>query len=136
MPFALTAVGLLFVIVGFQNTYKEMGQQVQNDFTGQGNFVYWMIVIGVIGSIGYIKPLETFSRLLLALVLVTLFVGKGGAGLSALTNAVGQVTSGTTTAVNPIGADLSGGNNSTGTSNSDTMTQAIQAAKIAAIVAG
>lgn len=78
MPFALVFIGMLLFITGFQNTYKELGSQVAKDFSGPGNFIYWMVAIGVIGALGYAKSLEMFSRWSLALLLIVMFLAKNG----------------------------------------------------------
>ena len=78
MPFALVAVGMLLIITGFQNTYSQFGSQVAKDFTGEGNFIYWVVAIGVVGLIGYNKNMETFSRTFIALILVVIFLSNSG----------------------------------------------------------
>lgn len=69
---------MLLVIVGFQNTYKEFGSQLAKDFTGDGNFIYWIIAIGAIGALGYNKTLEPFSRAFMALIIVVIFLSNKG----------------------------------------------------------
>lgn len=78
MPFALLIIGLLLVVAGFQNTHKELGSQIVNDFTGQNNFIYWIAAIGIVGALGYVKALEPFSRMFLALILVSIFLANKG----------------------------------------------------------
>lgn len=109
MPFALTFTGLLLIITGFQNTYKEFGAQVQDDFSGPNNFLYWLVSLLIIGMLGYVKSLEGLSRAFMGLIIVALILvtyqrnpqifQQIGAGLAA----------GSTAPVNPIGAPLAGG---------------------------
>lgn len=78
MPFALTLIGLLLVITGFQNTHKELGSQIASDFTGNNNFIYWIAALGVVGALGYVKALEPFSRAFLVLILLSIFLSNKG----------------------------------------------------------
>ncbi len=105
MPFALTTVGLFMVVLGFQDTYKQAGTLIAGDFTGKNNFIYFFVAIMVLGGIGYIKGLETFSRALMALIIVVLFLAnKGGV----FTEASSALSSGTSTADTAIGTPLQG----------------------------
>lgn len=78
MPFVLLIIGLLLVITGFQNTYKQLGTQLESDFTGTNNFLYWVIALGVVGAIGYAKDLQAFSRTFMALIIVGIFLSNKG----------------------------------------------------------
>lgn len=104
MPFALTTIGILLIITGFQNTYQQFGKQLVKDFSGDGNFFYWGLAIGIIGAIGYVKALEGFSRAFMALIIVTIFLNKQNQGFfNQLTTAL---SSGSNTPVKRIGAPL------------------------------
>lgn len=91
MPFALLIVGIILVIAAIRNTVTDSGSQkgltslVKGDFTGQNNFIYWMVAILVIGALGYIDSLKTFSRAMMVLILVALFL-NGKQGSSFFTN--------------------------------------------------
>lgn len=116
MPFALVTVGLLFIVIGFQDTYKEFGEQVQKDFTGDGNFIYWVISLGILGSFGYIKELRTFSRLTMGLVILVLFLSNKGF----FDQFNSAVQSGTTQPVNPIGTPIQGSPSGSSSTSSDS----------------
>ena len=111
MPFALVTVGILFIVVGFQDTYKAFGTQVQKDFTGQGNFIYWLVAIGIVGAIGYVKEFQTFSRAFIGLLIVAMFLSqKGGIaqGITFFQNFNSGVQAGTTAPVDAVGTNLQG----------------------------
>lgn len=115
MPFALLTIGLLLIIVGFQNTYKAFGNQLVADFTGPNSFILYFIAIMAVGAIGYIKTLETFSRAMLGLIVIALFIGavnKGGF----FANFSSGINTGSSAPVNPAGGALpaSGGGVSSG----------------------
>lgn len=78
MPFALVLIGLILVITAARDTHREFGALVAEDFTGQGNFFYWIVSILVIGSIGYYKPARAFSNSFLFLVALSMFIANRG----------------------------------------------------------
>lgn len=66
------------VITGVKGTHAALGAQLQKDFTGDRNFVYWLLAIGVVGSLGYVESMKTFSRLFLLLIVVAMILKNGG----------------------------------------------------------
>lgn len=78
MGFAILFVGLLMVITGARGTYAQFGTQIASEFRGPNNFAYWFIAIGSIGALGYIQSLQTISRYLMALILLSLFLSHRG----------------------------------------------------------
>ncbi len=78
MPLALIGIGLLLVIVGFQDTYKEFGAQLGKDFSGSQSFLVWIAALGIIGALGYVKEFEKFSRMFLVLIIVVMFLSNKG----------------------------------------------------------
>lgn len=78
MPFALATIGLLLIVSGARDTYQAFGSQLQKDFTGPGNFTYWIVALGSVGALGYSDTLRPFSRAFMALIIVAIFLSKGG----------------------------------------------------------
>jgi len=78
VPFALVTIGLLLIITGAKNTYPQFGAQLRADFTGPGNFTYWLVALGAVGAVGYIPKLRNVSTAFLALILVGMIVRNGG----------------------------------------------------------
>lgn len=116
MPFALTFTGLMLIITGFQDTYKQFGTLVRGDFTGSGgnNFIWWMLSVAVIGGLGYIKSLETFSRAFMGLILLVLVIAMYKQNPGVFASISSGVAAGSTAPVNPIGAPLPGGSGASG----------------------
>lgn len=103
---------MLLVITGFQDTYKQFGAQVQGDFTGPNNFLYWMLAIIIAGSIGYVKSLQGFSRAFMGLIILAIFLSQNtgtAQGITFFKNLVTGLNQGSTTPVNPVGDALQGG---------------------------
>ena len=78
MPFLLIIAGVLLVVVGIRNTASQLGKLIVGDFTGPGNFFYWIAALLIIGLLGEIDELETPSRMMLALVLLALVLSNQG----------------------------------------------------------
>lgn len=66
------------IVTGAKGTYAQFGSQVASDFTGPGNFTYWVAAIFGIGALGYIDALRTFSRLFMALILISMVLANKG----------------------------------------------------------
>lgn len=78
MPFALLIVGIMLVLVGYQGTQAQFFALLKGDFTGSGNFIYWVVSILVIGGLGYIPKLKGVSDSFLVLIIVVLFLSHKG----------------------------------------------------------
>lgn len=78
MAFVLVVTGLLMIVTGARGTYAQFGQQVTSDFTGQGNFTWWIIALGSVGTLGYIEALRELSRLFMALILTVMLLSNRG----------------------------------------------------------
>lgn len=77
MPFALLIIGIVLVIVAVRNTQSNFVQLLKGDFTGPANFIYWIVALVVIGSIGYVNKLKPVSDGLLLLVVLILLLTRG-----------------------------------------------------------
>ena len=78
MPFALVFIGLLLIVSGAKDTYKQFGAELVEDFTGDGNFTWWIVSIGAVGSLGYVTRLQTFSRMFMALIIIAMLIANRG----------------------------------------------------------
>lgn len=78
MPLLFIGSGLVFVLTGIKGDASKLFSLLQGDFTGPNNFVYWFFSILILGSLGYIKHLENFSRLFIVLVVVVLLLDNKG----------------------------------------------------------
>lgn len=82
MPYALVIVGLLMIVTGINNTYSQFGAQLQADMTGSNNqgrgFIVWVIALFLVGALGYINNLRTFSHYFMALILISMILANKG----------------------------------------------------------
>lgn len=112
MPFALIIIALILVIVGLRGTQSDLYCLLRSDFTGQGNFLYWLAAVLLIGMIGYIDKLRPVSDAFIVLMIVSLFLatnkpGTSGGGLfQRINEAIGGLTATTSTAVAPVAAPV------------------------------
>lgn len=99
MAFALIFAGIILTVSAVRNTHGCLYALLKRDFTGQGNFIYWIFAVFVVGSIGYIPTLTKLSRAFLALMVLSLFLvranpnGQGGGFFAELTQALGDTQS-------------------------------------------
>jgi hypothetical protein len=78
VAFVLVLSGLIMIVTGAKGTYAQFGNQVASDFTGPGNFTYWLAAIGSVGALGYVDALRTISRMFLALILIAMVLANKG----------------------------------------------------------
>jgi hypothetical protein len=114
MPFALLIIGAVLVVAAIRNTQGDLFTLVSGDFSGPSNFIFWMVAILLIGSIGYIPKIKPLSVAFLSLVVLVLFLAKGDpskatggffekftAGLQTTTTAAGAAAAPATTVIGP-----------------------------------
>src|ERR1700677_3290916 len=101
MPFLFLVFGTVMVVSAARNTQTQLIGLLKSDFTGNGNFIYWLISILAIGAVGYIPDLKPVSRAFLVLVVIVLILKNGGvftqftSALSSTTKAQPNSTSST-----------------------------------------
>lgn len=78
MPLLFIGTGIVFILTGLNGSPSALYAAVKSDFTGQGNYVYWMLSILTLGALGYIPDLKHLSRLFIVLVLIVLLLDNGG----------------------------------------------------------
>lgn len=83
MPFALAIIGIAIFVTALRGTTSTLFGLIKDDFTGNGNFIYWVLSILLIGSLGYVKRLQPIANGFLALVMIVLLIGAGNKGFFA-----------------------------------------------------
>jgi len=78
MPFALVIIGLIMIVTGARNTHVAFAKQVQSDFTGQNNFLTWVVALGAVGSLGYVDKLRQLSHYFMALIIIGMLLSNRG----------------------------------------------------------
>jgi hypothetical protein len=125
MPFALLSIGILLIVVAVRDQQQPFVALVGGDFSGPGNFLYWVVALAVVGAIGYVPKAKPVSNLLIVLILVVLILKRGNTsgvgggvfqqlwaalGSTKQPSAAGIVTGGNLlSAATQIGAGVTGG---------------------------
>lgn len=78
MPFLLAILAVVFLVTALRGTTTTLFGLIKADFSGSGNYIYWVISLLVIGSIGYVKKLQPVSDMFLALVLIVMMLANKG----------------------------------------------------------
>jgi hypothetical protein len=78
MPIALLFIAVVFVVTALKGTEKEFFALLKSDFSGPGNFVYWVLAFYLIAALGYFPPLKRLSNSFLALAVLALFISNRG----------------------------------------------------------
>lgn len=98
MPFALLILGAVLLVAAVRGTQDDLFTLVKGDFTGNGNFLYWVVVLLIIGAVGYIPKLKPLSDAFLVLMVVVIFIKAGnpqsgtGGFFSKFTSAIGSTS--------------------------------------------
>lgn len=112
MPLLFIGSGLILILTGLKGKPDQLWTLIQGDFTGPNNFVYWMVSMFVLGSLGYVPQLKNLSRLFIGLIVIVLLLDNKGffAQLQDYIN-----TGGTSTKAGAGNGVAGGGIGSTGT---------------------
>lgn len=78
MPFVLIVVGFVLIVTGAKDTHRALGSQLASDFTGPGNFTYWLLAMGGVGALGYIDAIRSFANTFMALIIIVMIVNNPG----------------------------------------------------------
>lgn len=78
MSLALLVIGIVFVVAAVRGQTEELFSLLRGDFTGSNNFLYWLLALGLVGAIGYIPKLKSFSTTFLVLVIVAILLSHKG----------------------------------------------------------
>lgn len=104
MPIFLLIIGILLVVVGAQGTQTKFFHLFVGDFTGPGNFIYWVVSIVILGALGSIKTIRPVTDAFLVLILIV-FVFSNRGFFNKFNEAI---KSGTATTSNTSSLDLGG----------------------------
>lgn len=110
MPFALLFIGILLIVVAVRDKQGPFLATLGSEFSGPGNFFYWVIALAVIGAIGYIPKAKPVSDAFLVLILLALVLtagrssARGGGVFQQLTAALSTTNQPSATSITAGGA--------------------------------
>jgi hypothetical protein len=104
LPYALLILGAALFVAGIRGKNADLWDLVKGDFTGTDSFVVWIVAVGIVGGVGYVKPLKPFSIAFLTLLLVVLFLSNRGviAKLQTYLNSSGTTATPATAGLAPL----------------------------------
>lgn len=79
MPFVLIIIGGLLIITGYHGNQSQLFGIIRDEFTTKPNapsFIWWIISIMIVGSLGYIPGIKKLSDAFLLLILTDLVFAK------------------------------------------------------------
>lgn len=129
MPIGLIVIGLALVISGVKDTYADLGTLIKGDFTGPNNFTTWLVALGLIGALGYVKVLRPFANAFLVLVVLVIILKNSGV-FDQLKNALAAGPT-STPAKPPPNVSSQSASNSSGVSAGNVVSMAEAAAMFA-----
>lgn len=91
MPLALVAIGVVLLIASIRGTTDELFALLKADFTGEGNFLLWILAFGAVGAVGYVKPLRPVSTAFLVLLVIVFLLAANKGGKDFFSSLLSQV---------------------------------------------
>lgn len=77
MAFALLIIGITLIVSAVRNTVTDLITLIKGDFSGQGNFLYWIAALLLVGAVGYIPRLKPISDGLLVAIVLAVLLSRG-----------------------------------------------------------
>lgn len=82
MPILFGFAGIILIVAAVRdritNGNPSLIDLLKADFTGQPNFVEWMLALVLIGSVGYIPKMQPIARGFLVLVIIGMLLSNKG----------------------------------------------------------
>lgn len=96
MAWGFLFVGALFLIAAWKKKHKELFALLQDDFTGEGNFIYWILAIIFLIALGSFRPIRPITDAFLGLVVLVIIIAPYRNGRDLFSEFRSQVKEGTT----------------------------------------
>lgn len=97
MPLLLIGTGLILILTGVIGDGGKLWELFSSEFSGPGNFLYWLVAIIVLGALGYVKAFGNLSRLFIVLVLLVILLKKDSGFFDRLQQFIQSTSSKSTT---------------------------------------
>ena len=77
MAFALLIIGITLIVAAVRDTQGTLVDLLIKDFSGEGNFVYWIVALLLVGSVGYVPRMKPISDGFLVIIILALLLARG-----------------------------------------------------------
>lgn len=74
MAWAFLFIGALLLITAWKNKQKELFKLLQDDFSGDTNFFFWVLAIIALVAIGTFKPVRPVTDAFLGLIVLVIII--------------------------------------------------------------
>lgn len=78
IPFLFLLIGVVFVIAGVRGKAKEVGDILKSDFTGNPNYLTWVLAVAAVGLLLTNRYTEKVGTSFFVLLLLVLFISNRG----------------------------------------------------------
>lgn len=95
MAWGFLFVGALFLIAAWKKQHKELFALLKDDFSGSGNFFYWVLAIIALVALGTFRPIRPVTDAFLGLVILVIVVAPYRNGRDLFSEFRSQVKEGT-----------------------------------------
>lgn len=95
MAWGFIAIGLLLLVAAWKNKQAELWALLKDDFTGEGNFIYWVLAIIILVALGSYRPIRPVTNAFLGLVILIIIIAPYRKGRDLFSEFRSQVREGT-----------------------------------------
>jgi hypothetical protein len=74
MAWGFIFIGGLLLVAAWKKKHEELFRLFKDDFTGEGNFVYWVMAIVALVAIGTFKPIKPITDGFLGLIVLVIII--------------------------------------------------------------
>lgn len=93
MPFAFFLGAIVLIVAAIRGKHKELFDLLKDDFTGERNFIYFVLAIGFLTALGSIDRIKPVTNAFLVLIIIAIILANGKNNLFA--NLINEVKKGT-----------------------------------------
>jgi hypothetical protein len=95
MAWGFILVGALLLVAAWKKKHGELFDLLKDDFTGEGNFVYWVLAIIALIALGTFRPIRPITDGFLGLVVLVIIIAPYRNGRDLFSEFRSQVKEGT-----------------------------------------
>ena len=95
MPVFLLIIAVIFLVAAIRGNQNDLINLLRDDFSGQNNFILWVLAIVVIVGLGSFKAIKPLSDAFLGLVILVIIVANYKKGGDIMSKFINQVKAGT-----------------------------------------
>lgn len=95
MAWAFLFIGIVLIITAWKKKQDDLFALLKDDFTGDGNFFYWVLAIVILIALGTFKPIRPVTDAFLGLVILVIIIAPYRNGRDLFSEFRSQIKEGT-----------------------------------------